>query len=152
MSDDAELYKIASAKYAEYFGDVRRHLSNEFSAEIRWVTASLFILNAGALAKIADAEPFELRHRIAGLAFWIGVALAFAYVRYSQAKTKKFMHLTQRLEELWILGATTGQPESESIKLIESERNAIKTSVAPWFSYGSFAMFTAGLGVMSCLT
>ncbi len=146
---DEKAWKSGGDRYAQYFGDIRRHLSAEFAAEIRWITASLFALNAGGLLQIAKNDRLQLLQQFAGLAFLAGVILAFGFVTYSQHKTKQFLRIIQKIEECWVVTAATGVPGGEKLARLESEKEGIKTGLSNAFSVGSLLMFIAGIGSLA---
>lgn len=141
--------KDASDRYAQYYGDVRKHLVGEFSAEIRWLTASLFALNAGGLAALSNRSELSNIQRLAGFGFWLGIFFAFSYIYYSQIKTKKFVGIIQKTEELYVLAAATGQLDRSAIAALDSERKSVGTTLAPFLSAGSFVAFSIALIMFS---
>ncbi|KEO88524.1 hypothetical protein EH31_16315 [Erythrobacter longus] len=147
MAEDSAL-RQASLRYAEYYGDVRRHLVGEHSAEVRWSTASLFALNGGALAFAGQLENQNLFFMFAVLSFWLGILTSFVFVGYSQTKTCEFIANIMKLEELYILQAATGSKLTGEIEQFEAKKNEISTAYTPYLSYASFGFFSLGLALL----
>ena len=118
----AESTRAASTHYAAYFGDIRRHLSSEFASETKWLTASLFALNAGGLAAVSGLQLIGSSKFVAAAMFWIGILGAFSYVSYSLRKTKAFVATISSLEEQYILASVTGVLDTEKVAGIEKEK------------------------------
>jgi hypothetical protein len=150
VSEPDEAYKAGADRYAQYFGDIRRHLASEFAIEIRWITASLFVLNAGGLVSLSGKDKLELSQKFAGVSFWFGILLAFSFVFYSQHKTKKFVSVIQYIENYWVIVAETGQQDEEKILRLEKMKNGISAKLSNYFSAGSFVMFSVGLCLLAC--
>ena len=148
MSKEAAI-KSGAERYAQYHGDVRRLLSSEYAADVRWLTASLFALNAGGLVSLASKDAVGLVQRLAGISFWAGIFLAFGLVFYSQRQTMRFLNIIQNIEECWVLAATTGQMDEERLTRLDAEKGQVSTHLSPYFSIGSFALFTIALCLMA---
>ena len=144
-----DVIKDASDRYAQYYGDVRRHLAGEFSAEIRWLTASLFALNAGGLAALSNRSALSNIQHLAGFGFWLGIFFAFGFISYSQSKTKKYVGIIQKTEELYVLAAATGDLDRNAITALDNEKKSVKTSLSPFLSAASFAAFSIALILFS---
>lgn len=147
MAED--IWKVGAERFANYFGDVRRQLSSEFAAEVRWITASLFALNAGGMLHVAGDDKIEKLQRLAGISFWLGILLAFGFVIYSQHKTKQFLYIIQKIEECWVITAATGVPGGEQLKQLELQKQQLKTGLSKLFSIGSFLMWSIGIGLLA---
>ncbi len=137
--------KAASTHYASYYGDIRRHLSTEFASETKWLTASLFALNAGGLITLSGLKLCQSSKFIPAYLFWIGILAAFAFVNYSLRKTKQFMATISSLEEQYVLGSVTGKLNEGVITNLESQKGALTTKLSALFSVGSFLAFSGGL-------
>jgi hypothetical protein len=146
---DAELWKTGASRYAEYHRDIRQLLSAEFSSNVRWLTASLFALNAGGLASLATRNPPASMQQCAGTVFWLGIAFAFVLVGYSQQRTNKFLGIIQKIENYWINVSVTGCPNDDEIAALESKKNRVSTNLAPIFAVSSFLMFSIALVLTS---
>ena len=145
-----ERIKAGADRYTLYYGDIRRLLSSEYAAEVRWITASLFALNAGGLVSLSGKNLSVLTQWLAGFSFWVGVLLAFGFVLYSQYKTKKFLDVIQHIENCWVVSAATGKLDEERLKPLEKEKKNIDTKFSSYFSIGSFLMFSIGLYLLAC--
>lgn len=141
--------KDASERYAAYYGDVRRLLTAEFAADVRWQTASLFALNAGGLLSLANEVTLSTHHKYAGLGFWLGIVFAFALVSYSQMQTKIFVSAVSGLEEKYVLSAATGSLDEREITGLEEKKRGVSTALAPYLSTGSFLMFSIAIYFLS---
>jgi hypothetical protein len=140
-----EKTKAASVHYASYYGDIRRHLSTEFASETKWLTASLFALNAGGLVTVSGLVLPQAGKAIPALLFWLGILGAFAYVNYSLRKTKHFVATISSLEEQYILASVTGELDGEMVAKLEQQKDSLTTKLSDLLSAGSFVAFTAGL-------
>jgi hypothetical protein len=141
--------KLAASGYAAYFGDIRRHLSDEFAAEVRWLTASLFALNGGGLLALNGQTTFCRSDAICGVFFLLGVSCAFGYVLYSQQKTKTFLGAIQNLEEIYILASATGSLDEVRAAEWEKKKAAVTTGFSNYLSGSSFAFFCIGLVLLA---
>jgi hypothetical protein len=146
---DQDMWKAGGTRYAEYYKDVRHLLSEEFSSNVRWLTASLFALNAGGLASLASKSPLSAMQECAGVVFWLGTTFAFAHVSYAQRRTNQFLQVIQKIENHWVNVAITGSNDAQTIKDLEDQKRAIKTGLAPFLAFGSFAMFSFALLILS---
>jgi hypothetical protein len=141
--------KSVALGYAAYFGDIRRHLSAEFAAEVRWLTASLFALNGGGLVALNGQTTFCRSDAISGLFFLLGVSCAFGHVLYSQQKTIAFLGAIQKLEEVYILASATGSLDEAKAAEWEKKRYAVTTGFSRYLSGSSFAFFCIGLVLLA---
>ena len=137
--------KSASTRYAEYYGDVRRRLTEEYSRDVRWTVASIFALNSGGLLAISQSASLSIGDVVAAGLFWLGISLAFARVSYSQKKTRKFVGAITKLEEVHVLASTTGRIDGLRAKKYESEKNNVKTGAAGYLLYFSYGCFSLAL-------
>jgi hypothetical protein len=144
MIDITALEK-ASERYAQYYGDIRRHSVTEFAADVRWLTASLFALNAGGLAGVSQIDSLGKLAWIPAILFWLGILTAFAFVRYSLTKTKEFVAVISAIEEQYILQAATRDPKADHLAALEERRKSIRTGLGTMISTSSFLMFTVGV-------
>jgi hypothetical protein len=149
VRDEVEALKAGADRYAKYYGDVRQLLSAEYAAAVRWITASLFALNAGGLISLAGEDDLEVIEEYAGFCFWMGILLAFCYVVYSQAKTKKFLGIIQRIENLWVIAAATGSCDEGKLEQLELEKSQVKSELAVYLAVGSFLMFSLAIGLFA---
>lgn len=142
----------AADRYAHYYGDIRRHLAGEFAAEVKWLTASLFALNAGGLAALAGLDKTNYHQKWAGFGFWVGILLAFLFILYSQHKTKKFISIIQHLEQCYVMAAVTGELDQPLIARLEKEKGDVNTGLSSFLSIGSFVSFSMALVLFGCQT
>lgn len=147
MSENVHEWKAGADRYAHYYGDVRRLLASEYAAEVRWITASLFALNAGGLLSLAGKDRLSATQQYAGYGFWLGVLLAFCYVIYSQAKTKKFLLIIQHLENAWVVCAATGRLNEARVAELEKEKSQVNSKWAIYLASSSFLMFSLAIGL-----
>lgn len=150
MTKNIQEMKSAAAHYASYYGDMRRHLSTEFAAEVKWLTASLFALNAGGLATLLNAKLSQADKILPAIFFWFGTLCAFAFVSYSLRKTKNFAATISSLEEQYVLASVTGNLDQENISILEDNKNRLSTKLSAVFSIGSFSAFTIALIAIGC--
>lgn len=137
--------KAASAHYASYYGDIRRQLSIEFASETKWLTASLFALNAGGLITLSGIKIDQAKILLPAFMFWIGILGAFAFVNYSLRKSRQFVSIISALEEQYVLASVTGNLNVSLMESLEKQKNAMTTKLSALFSFCSFAGFTGGL-------
>lgn len=137
--------KAASIHYAGYYGDIRRHLSTEFASETKWLTASLFALNAGGITSLSGRTVGAGVNALPILLFWLGILSAFAYVNYSFRKTRQFVSIISSLEEQYVLGSVTSVLNGQVIAELENQKNALTTKLSTPLSVCSFMAFTAAL-------
>jgi hypothetical protein len=149
VSDQIDAFKAGADRYAQYYGDVRRLLTTEFAAETRWITASLFAVNAGGLASIASKTTLGTSDKFAGVSFWLGIMLAFCFVVYSQFKTKSFLRTIQHMEECWVIAASTGILDDARLTKLENEKKQTNTKGSIYFSISSFVMFSVGIFLLA---
>ena len=149
MSDRLDILKVGADKYAQYYADIRRILSEDYAANVRWITASLFALNAGGLVSFAGKTKLNITQQYAGYAFYAGIFLAFGYVIYSQIKSKKFLGTIQHIENCWVDCAASGQLDEQRLSKLEKEKSRTSTKLAIVFPIGSFAMFSFGMGLFA---
>ena len=142
---DLNAVRSASEKYALYYGDIRRHLSSEFAAEVRWRTASLFALNSGGLLAVDRLESAHSLQFVAFGCFWAGIATAFIFTVYSSHKSKAYAAAITILEEQYVLAWARGFLDSTSIEEAEKAKRSVSTKWAPFISISSFIMFTIGV-------
>ncbi len=147
----SEPTKYAAERYANYYGDIRRQLSGEFAADVRWMSASLFALNAGGLVTIAGMKIGAEGLFASAVLFWMGILAAFSFVFYSQRKTQAFVKAISGLEEQYVLAAATGEMDVERIAELEAAKRAVKTGLGTPISIASFAMFSAGVAAIGIL-
>ena len=146
-----EATKLASRGYAAYYGDVRCQLTSEFAADVRWLTASLFALNAGGLVTVSGLKHSGQAQYASALLFWVGILAAFSFVLYSQKKTKSFVSTISGLQESYLLAEATGELDIVRIARLETAKLLVKSSFATPIAVASFAMFTAGLVAIGVL-
>ncbi len=147
MSETVDEWKAGADRYTHYYGDVRRLLASEYAAEVRWITASLFALNAGGLLSLAGKDKLSATQQDAGFSFWLGVLLAFCYVIYSQAKTKKFLLIIQHLENAWVVCAATGRLNEALVAELENVKSQVNSKWAIYLAASSFLSFSLGIGL-----
>ena len=145
VSSREDAVKLGASGYAQYYGDIRRLLSTEFAAEVRWLTASLFALNAGGLVTLAGKSALNASQRYAGFGFWLGILFAFIFVLYSQHKTKEFLNIVQQMENCWVLAFATGDIDTEQLSELERAIKGSKAKLGDVFSVASFSMFSVAI-------
>ncbi len=148
-TDEVEVWKAGADRYAKYYGDVRQLLSTEYAAGVRWITASLFALNAGGLASLVGKDDMNAMDKCVVLCFWLGILSAFWYVVYSQTKTKKFLGIIQNIENAWVVIAATGHRDEEKLESLEREKLEVKSELAVYLAVGSFAMFSLAIYLLA---
>lgn len=147
--DDVEAWKAGADRYALYYGDVRRLLATEYAAAVRWITASLFALNAGGLVSLASKDELTVTQQYAGYGFWFGVFLAFSYVTYSQAKSMEFLKIIQHIENAWVVAAATGDVDHQRLTKLENDKSKVSSKFAVILSIASFAMFSVAMALFA---
>lgn len=145
MNKDEEIFQLGAERYSQYYSDIRRLLTSEHAAEVRWLTASLFALNAGGLASLANKGTLSIAQQFAGLGFWLGIFLAFCFVTYSQFKTKKFIKIIIDIENCWVNACIAGKVDNDRLVDLEGAKSQVNTRLSSLFSVGSFAMFSIAL-------
>lgn len=148
MIDKVEALKDGCDRYAEYYADIRRLLSAEYAAEVRWITASLFALNAGGLFALAGKQDLRAIQECAGGLFWLGIFFTFCYVMYSQAQTKKFLCIIQNLENAYVVAAASGYLDQTRVDHLEIAKAKISTHLAKYLAISSFFTFSLAIGLL----
>jgi len=128
--------------------EARSKLKDEYSAAFRWMVASLFALNGGAILSIISSDSFGLHPNLS--AFWVffgGIVTTFLAVIFSQWSDRVMMAHKHRWGRYWITVSVAGErDEGVEAELKASERVADRVALAGrWQAVLAMLFFVSGV-------
>ena len=121
---DVELTKRALAQFEVRSAEqARQRLMEQHDSGARWLLASLFSINAGAIVALAGADRFKDINLIWPLAFYfLGVLFSFAMAVAIQLSDRKMVSAVHSWGLVWTTFVTTGE-------IVEANEEAAKTKI-----------------------
>jgi hypothetical protein len=137
--------------------DARNRLMDEHAAAFRWLTASLFAANGGALIALVGSEDVPAYARMwAGLWFTTGICFSLLAAWFNQRVIQKLIDPLTRMIAFWGGVAHGMEVDQEShanliAALKESTKRSWPVQVCGWIAVAVFlfGMLAAGTGFWS---
>ena len=137
--------------------DARNRLMDEHAASFRWLTASLFAANGGALVALVGGDSVPVYAKLwAGIWFMLGILFSLLTAWFNQRLVQRMIDPIAQLIAFW--GCVAHGMEFEEEKhaaLIEAVQNSTKrawpTQTCGWIAVVVFVfgMVAAGTGLWS---
>ena len=147
--DEVAVRKIAEMEVVT-MTDAKNRLLNEHAASFRWLLASLFAANGGALVALGGNESLTVDGKLwAGALFTLGVLSSLITAWTNQRSARAIIEPVSSLIALWTCVAAGMPFEEEKHRdlLAEVDKGSRSSRPTQVFGWGSALLFLAGMVV-----